>query len=321
MADGHVTAPTTAAYLASVAQGIGAKPTAGVMSFLDGWGGREGVPQNVDAFNVLGTTQPMPGSHGTNSAGVQSYPNAQEGIAAAVRTLNGMPAIKQAILSGNPAAYANDPEVQKEMLAWSGGGYTWPSSSGGAPAVGAGPALSTAPAAADGGQVQAARQFLGQVLIGNLHAHGGDHLAALTQALEGVRNAEAGGQQPQAPSSAPNGVPATSTKGLKLAPVPDNFSTRPGVDVNQQILPSVLSVAKAFDVQVNSGYRSPEHNASVGGAENSDHLSGDAVDFTGSPANMKALYTWAQGKFPYVEPWDQTGGTHVHVSFLRAAKA
>ena len=76
-------------------------------------------------------------------------------------------------------------------------------------------------------------------------------------------------------------------------------------------------IARKFGVKVSSGYRSPAHNAEVGGAPNSDHLSGNAVDFVGSSSALQALYAWAlkQG-FPYVEPLSQSKN-HVHISFIR----
>lgn len=123
------------------------------------------------------------------------------------------------------------------------------------------------------------------------------------------------------PAPAAATVPAQPLPGsskLALAAVPLTLATRKGIDVDQQILPAVENVAKQFGVQVNSGYRSPQHNAQVGGAEHSDHLTGDAVDFTGSPQQMAALQAWAlRQKFPYVEPTSQTHGSHVHISFRR----
>src|SRR5262249_6559390 len=37
-------------------------------------------------------------------------------------------------------------------------------------------------------------------------------------------------------------------------------------------------------------------------------------DFVGSPTAMGNLYKWAQGRFPYVEPWSLSKN-HVHISF------
>lgn len=112
-------------------------------------------------------------------------------------------------------------------------------------------------------------------------------------------------------------LPSAPATGGGLTAVPNGLGTRAGLMVDHAILPAVTEIAQKFGVKVNSGYRSPQHNAEVNGAPQSDHLSGDAVDFVGTPEQMRALYTWAQGKFPYVEPWDQAGGTHVHISLKR----
>lgn len=112
--------------------------------------------------------------------------------------------------------------------------------------------------------------------------------------------------------------PPGKISGLKLTQVPSGFATRPGIELNAPVLRSAESLAKQFGVKINSGYRSPEHNASVGGAKDSDHLSGNAVDFTGSTAAMRALYNYAlRSGYAYVEPWSQAGGSHVHISFAR----
>lgn len=120
----------------------------------------------------------------------------------------------------------------------------------------------------------------------------------------------------QRPEPAVGANPATAGPS-RLTSVPTNIAARPGIEVNSQIAPDVAQVANLFGVKVESGFRSAEHNAAVGGAENSDHLKGNAVDFVGSPQAMQHLYQWAQGKYPYVEPWDQSGGNHVHISFIR----
>ena len=111
-------------------------------------------------------------------------------------------------------------------------------------------------------------------------------------------------------------VAPTTLKGLTM--VPPRIATRGGIQVDKALLPTVSQIVRQFGVKVNSGYRSPTHNAQVGGAPSSDHLSGNAVDFTGSQENMRRLYAWAQTQpFKYLEPWDKaaTGGVHVHISF------
>jgi hypothetical protein len=102
-----------------------------------------------------------------------------------------------------------------------------------------------------------------------------------------------------------------------LATVPAGISQRSGIQVARGVLAAVESVAGKFGVKVSSGFRSSAHNAEVGGAPKSDHLTGDAADFVGTPAALSALYAWAikQG-FPYVEPLSQSKD-HVHISFKR----
>lgn len=128
-----MSSPST--YFTDVLRGLGASPQAiqGALPFLLGWGGREGVPQNIDPYNMLGTTLPVGGSHGTNGPGVQAYNSYSDGVAATIRMLQqgNFTGIRNMLLSGNPNAYRNDPSVQSEFRSWSGGGYTWPT--GGSP--------------------------------------------------------------------------------------------------------------------------------------------------------------------------------------------
>jgi hypothetical protein len=150
--------------------------------------------------------------------------------------------------------------------------------------------------------------------------------APLAQALKLLGfNAPGLGRAPAAPAPSPlahaaapaaNAFAPNTAHDLALALVPRQLETRPGIELDKQILPAVAELAGRFGVQVNSGYRSAEHNAAVGGAENSDHLRGDAVDFTGPTSALQQLYRYAQGRFPYVEPWAQARD-HVHISFRR----
>ena len=84
--------------------------------------------------------------------------------------------------------------------------------------------------------------------------------------------------------------------------------------IDEQDRAATIQICKQFKVKVESGYRSGARNLAVGGANNSDHLRGQAVDFVGNPAAMKALYDYAIGRFPYVEPMGLSGN-HVHISF------
>jgi hypothetical protein len=63
-------------------------------------------------------------------------------------------------------------------------------------------------------------------------------------------------------------------------------------------------------VTINSGYRCPEHNAEVGGVEDSQHVEGTAADFTVEGATPAEVYA-------YFDPWHEGGlglySTFVHI--------
>lgn len=65
------------------------------------------------------------------------------------------------------------------------------------------------------------------------------------------------------------------------------FNSKDGADMPPEVFKNVVLVAKNLQVlrdfigqpiTVNSGYRSPAHNKSVGGAKSSQHLLGKAAD-------------------------------------------
>lgn len=67
-----------------------------------------------------------------------------------------------------------------------------------------------------------------------------------------------------------------------------NFSLKEFGDVPDEYIPNIQELANNLQVvrdffdapiKVTSGYRSPEHNKSTGGAKNSQHLLGKAADF------------------------------------------
>lgn len=130
----------------------------------------------------------------------------------------------------------------------------------------------------------------------------------LQAALGPGGGAKIGGKAGQGQS----GLPGPPLKGNGLG----GFKAVDGVPVDSRIAPEVAALVSRFGVTPTSGLRSAAHNAQVGGAQNSDHLRGDAVDFAGTPQEMSALYQWAQGRFPYVEPMAQAKN-HVHISFRR----
>lgn len=114
-------------------------------------------------------------------------------------------------------------------------------------------------------------------------------------------------------SAAAAGGGASSTR---FVSVPAAIAARTGIMLDPAVFPSAADIARQFGVRINSGYRDPAHNKSIGGASNSDHLRGDAVDFIGAPQQLAALYKYAQGRYPYVEPMAQAKD-HVHISFRR----
>ncbi|WP_240732074.1 D-Ala-D-Ala carboxypeptidase family metallohydrolase [Egibacter rhizosphaerae] len=90
------------------------------------------------------------------------------------------------------------------------------------------------------------------------------------------------------------------------------------------------TIAESFGMRVTSHHRSEAHNERVGGATNSDHLWGGAVDFAGSMEQMRELADWAEaqagpdGPFRIVlHPWNDPDGhdDHVHISWHRGANA
>jgi len=65
------------------------------------------------------------------------------------------------------------------------------------------------------------------------------------------------------------------------------FESNDGAPTPPQVLTNLQKVANALQtlrmvlntpIQINSGYRSPAHNARVGGSPNSQHLKGNAAD-------------------------------------------
>ena len=75
-------------------------------------------------------------------------------------------------------------------------------------------------------------------------------------------------------------------------------------------------------VMVNSGYRCPNHNLTVGGVKNSQHMKGEAADITaGSPEENKRLAEILEqnGKYDQMVKYlNQDGGIRfIHVSWKR----
>ena len=98
-------------------------------------------------------------------------------------------------------------------------------------------------------------------------------------------------------------------KGVRTASLGDGFVPAPSVGrslsgggiswaansgcLNSSLRAVIAQVASAFGpVTVNSTCRSRRHNARVGGAHHSHHLSGNAVDFRVRGASSRSVYAY-----------------------------
>jgi hypothetical protein len=86
--------------------------------------------------------------------------------------------------------------------------------------------------------------------------------------------------------------------------------------------PSIFGLDRMVQVYgdmfgLNSVYRTPQHNASVGGAQYSRHMFGDAIDAAaGTQAIWDALKVAAETAYAdYIEPLSQSGVGHVHADW------
>jgi len=67
---------------------------------------------------------------------------------------------------------------------------------------------------------------------------------------------------------------------------------------------------------VNSGYRCAELNRAVGGAKNSQHLTGEAVDITaGSKERNRVLFEWIRDNCQFDQLIWERDGAWIHVSY------
>ena len=98
---------------------------------------------------------------------------------------------------------------------------------------------------------------------------------------------------------------------------PDMGNLKPEL---QNALPHVGGLLKQFGLEegalITSGYRSPEHNANVGGAENSYHTHGDAIDIyipAGKESQRIELEEAYKSYFSEVLYHDAGTGLHLHL--------
>lgn len=107
-----------------------------------------------------------------------------------------------------------------------------------------------------------------------------------------------------------------STKAKKLGI--DNAPTDKAVENMTRLIDVVLDpLREAYDeaITVNSGYRCPELNKAMGGAKNSQHMTGEAADITvGSKEGNKWLFDYIKDNLPYDQLIDEYDYSWVHVS-------
>ena len=90
----------------------------------------------------------------------------------------------------------------------------------------------------------------------------------------------------------------------------------------QSLVSNVLDNVRSLwgkPITINSGYRSPELNKLVGGAVNSQHVIGEAVDITvGSKEENKKLFDMIiKCGVPYDQIIDEQGYKWIHISYKR----
>jgi zinc D-Ala-D-Ala carboxypeptidase len=98
----------------------------------------------------------------------------------------------------------------------------------------------------------------------------------------------------------------------------ENFPTPEALFALQALCTKVLEplVAKGFKFGINSGYRCPALNKLIGGAENSQHCKGQAVDLNPIGMSVEEFY---QGIAKSGIPFDQLiqeFGKWVHISYV-----
>lgn len=99
----------------------------------------------------------------------------------------------------------------------------------------------------------------------------------------------------------------------------DNTPSAEVVEKLQALIDNVLNparIAYGKPIYVNSGYRSEKLNAIVGGASNSQHLTGEAADVTtGSVSGNRKLFAIFAELGNYDQLIWEKGGEWIHVSY------
>lgn len=97
------------------------QPSSQVLNWVDGWTVLESSPPGA-MYNLLNTTQTMPGSTPFNSVGVQNFVSFSQGIEANIIVLrNGFYPTLNDALTKNDFNLLSSPDVAKELNTWCGG--------------------------------------------------------------------------------------------------------------------------------------------------------------------------------------------------------
>jgi hypothetical protein len=89
-----------------------------------------------------------------------------------------------------------------------------------------------------------------------------------------------------------------------------------GYKFDSAIIDKVKYLDTNFNLNVSGGYRDPQKNASVNGSTTSYHLSGRAVDMTGSAAEMEKGRKWAVANGAKEARVHNAGsGVHLHAAW------
>lgn len=104
--------------------------------------------------------------------------------------------------------------------------------------------------------------------------------------------------------------------GLNLGSGSGSYSSVGGYEVDSGLAPRFQHVADTFGLTPSSGLRSPEANAAANGVPNSAHLSGRAMDFSGSMDQMVAARDWAIANGAAEALIHDAGsGMHLHIAW------
>ncbi len=118
---------------------------------------------------------------------------------------------------------------------------------------------------------------------------------------------------PPAPAASASS-PASGTPSSFGGPT-GNLIAYGGSQIDGALLPYAQQLT-SMGLTFNGGYRDPARNAAVNGVPNSWHLSGRAMDFSGTTAQMQAGATWArQNGANEVLIHNAGSGLHLHVAW------